>query len=49
MLKELYRLKVLIIAVLIRHPLSILLPVIKIEHGRHRIHTEPVNMIMLHP
>ena len=49
MFKELDCLQVLIVAVLVRNPLTGLLSVIEIQHGRHRVHTQTVHMVMLHP
>ncbi|GFI49991.1 hypothetical protein IMSAGC020_01192 [Lachnospiraceae bacterium] len=49
MLKEVDRLQVLIPAIFVRNPLSILLAIIKIEHRRHCVHTKPVHMELLHP
>ena len=49
MFKELDCLQVLIVAVLVRNPLTGLLSVIEIQHGRHRVYTQTVHMVMLHP
>ena len=49
MLEEFDRFQVLISTVFICNPLSILFSIIKIQHGSHCIHTEPVHMVMLDP
>ena len=49
MFEEFDCLKVLISAIFIRNPLSILFAVIEIQHRCHGIHTEPVHMVMLDP
>ena len=49
MLEKRDRFQILITAVLVRNPLSILLAVIQIQHRCHRIHTKPVHMIVLNP
>ena len=49
MLKELDRLQILVSAVFIRHPLAVLLSIIQIQHGRHRVYAKSVHMEMLNP
>ncbi len=49
MLEELNRLQIFISAVLVGHPLSVLLSVVKIKHGSHRVHPDSVNMKFLNP
>ena len=49
MFKEIDRLKILVASVFVRDPLSVLFSVIKIEHRRNSIHTEPVHMEMFDP
>ena len=49
MLEKRDRFQILIAAVLVRHPLPVLLAVIQIQHRCHRIHTKPVHMIVLNP
>ena len=49
MLQELYRFQILIAAVDIGHPFPILLSVIQVEHGGHRIHPDAVGVILVRP
>ena len=49
MTEELYCLQILILAVFVRQPLSILFSIIKIKHGCNRIHTQTIHVIILHP
>ena len=49
MLEKRDRFQILITAVLVRHPLPVLLPIVQIEHRCYRIHTQSVHMIMLNP
>ena len=49
MLEELDGLEVSVSAVLIRYPLAILAAIVEVEHGRHRIDTESVDVILVIP
>ena len=49
MFQELYSFQILIAAVQIGHPLSILLAVIQIQHGSHRIDTDTICMVLFYP
>ena len=49
MLQELHRIQVFMAAVNVGNPLSVILSVIQIEHGCHRVHTDAVGMILLCP
>ena len=49
MLEKSDSLQVLVTAVLVGHPLAVLLAVIQIEHGCHGIYPKPVHMVVLYP
>ena len=49
MLEKFNCLQVLISAEFIRHPLPVLFPVIQIQHGGNRIHTDAVNVELPYP
>ncbi len=49
LLQELDRLQVVIAAVFVRNPLARLPAVIQIEHRRHRVHPQSVDVILLQP
>ena len=49
MAEELDSLEVLVLAVLIRNPVSVAAAVIKVEHGRDGIYTETVNVEVFYP
>ena len=49
MLEEVNRLQILIAAILVGNPLSVLLAIIKIEHRRYRIYSQAVHMELLDP
>ena len=49
MLQKVHGLQILMTAVDIGHPLAIILAVIQIQHGRHRIHTDTVCVVLLCP
>ena len=49
MLKEFNSLQILISAIFICDPFSILLTIIKIKHGSNSIHTKSVYVALLHP
>ena len=49
MLKELDRLEILVFAVFVRNPLTVLLAVIQIKHGSHRVYPQAVDMEFLQP
>ena len=48
-LEEGHRLQVLLAAVLVGDPLPALAVVIQIQHGRHRVHPQTVNVVFLQP
>ena len=48
-LEELDRFQVLVVAILVGHPLSVILSVVQIQHGSHRIYTKAVHMALFHP
>ena len=49
MLQELHGLQVLIAAVDVRHPLAVVLAIVQVQHGGHRIHTDSVGVILVRP
>ena len=49
MLEEFDSLEILISSVFISYPLPILLTVIKIQHGRNRIHSKTIYMVFTQP
>ena len=49
MLKEFYRLQILVAAVLVRNPFPVLASVIQIEHRGNRVYPKSVDMIFFHP
>ena len=49
MLQELHGLQVFIAAVDVRHPLAVVLAVVQIQHGGHRIHADAVGVILVRP
>ena len=49
LLQELDRLEVLAAAVLVRHPLPLLARVIEVQHRRHRVHPQAVDVELLDP
>ena len=49
MMEEFNRIKVLMSPVLVCHPLTVILSIIKIEHRCNRIHPDAVRMEFLHP
>ncbi len=48
-LKELNRIEIFIAAVFIRYPLTLLLAVVQIEHGRHCVNSDAVDMVLSDP
>ena len=48
-LEELDRLEVLVSAVLVGQPLSVLLAVVQVQHGGHRIHADAVDVVVANP
>ena len=49
MLEELNGLQISVSAVAVRYPLAVLPAIVKIQHGRHRIHPQPVDMVLIIP
>ena len=49
MLQELHCLQILIASVYIRHPFTVILPIVQIEHGSYRIHPDSVRMVLVRP
>ena len=49
MAQKFHRLIVFIAAIFIWQPVTVLFPIIQVEHGRHCIHTKPVDMELLDP
>ena len=49
MLQELDGLQVLLAAIDIRHPLSVIFSIIQIQHGSHRVHADAVRVVHLRP
>ena len=49
LLDKLDGLQVLVSAVLVRQPLSVISSVIEVQHGSHGIHADPVDVIFIRP
>ena len=43
------RLQILVAAVFVRNPVSVITGIIEVQHGRHRIHTQTVHMKLVEP
>ena len=49
MLQEFHCFQVLVAAIYVRHPFPVILSIIQVQHGGHRIHTDSIRMVLLSP